>query len=437
MASARSAGRTPARRVSAMADGMQGSVILKIAGEVRALAAQGRRICNLTVGDFDPRQFPIPTALRDGVEQALRSGETNYPPGNGMPTLREAIRNYSREWLGLEYPLDGIAVMSGARPAVYAAYRTLVDPGDRVLYSVPSWNYSYYCQLVGARGVPVNCDASTAFLPTRAMLEPLVRGARMLVVNSPLNPTGTAFDAQTLADICDLIIEENARRGPSERPLYLIYDQVYWMLTFGGIQHVTPVALRPAIAPYTVSIDAISKTFASTGLRVGWILGPTDIVRSMSDFISHVGAWAPRAEQVATAALLGSRQALVEYNKSITRGLQERLEALYDGIVAMRERGLPVDAVPAAGAIYLSARFALAGCRLPNGETLNTNEDIRAYLLREAGFAAVPFQAFGVDGDTGWFRLSAGAVSPADIADVLPKLEKAIENAAVPAGRGV
>lgn len=419
-----------------MAEGMAGSVILKIAGEVRTLIAQGRRVCNLTVGDFDPRQFPIPTLLRDGVERALRAGETNYPPGNGLPVLREAIRTYSREWLGLDYPLEGTLVMCGARPAIYAAYRTLVDPGDRVLYSVPCWNYAYYGQLVGARNVPVPCDATTAFLPTKAMLEPLVRGARMLVVNSPLNPTGTVFDEQTLSDICDLILEENKRRGHHERPLYLLYDQVYWMLTFNGIQHVTPVALRPAMTPYTISVDAISKAFASTGLRVGWVLGPTDIVRSMGDFIGHVGGWAPRPEQVATAALLTARPAIEEYNSVIRQGLQARLDALYQGITAMRERGLPVDAVPPAGAIYLSARFALGGCRTPSGETLRGNEDIRRYLLEEAGFAAVPFQAFGVEGDTGWFRLSAGAVSLDDIAAVLPKVAAAIDAVGVVTGNG-
>jgi aspartate aminotransferase len=164
-------------------------------------------------------------------------------------------------------------------------------------------------------------------------------------------------------------------------------------------------------------------------------LGPADIMRSMSDFISHVGAWAPRAEQIATAALLTARPSIVEYNRTITQGLQARLEALYGGIVAMRERGLPVDAVPPAGAIYLSARFALTGCRMPSGEPFRTNEEIRTYLLHEAGFAAVPFQAFGIEEETGWFRLSAGAVSLADIAEVLPRVAAAIEAVAVPAGR--
>lgn len=416
-------------RVSEMADGMSGSAILKIAGEVQALVAQGRKVCNLTVGDFDPREFPIPSVLAEGIAKSLKDGETNYPPGAGMPVLREAIRAYSKAWMGLDYSVDSILVTSGARPGIYAAYRTLVDAGDRVVYAVPSWQNPYYCQLVGAVGVPVECAASTGFLPTRAMLEPAVRRARMLVLNSPLNPTGTVFDEQTLGAICDLVLEENARREPggTERPLYLLYDQVYWMLTFGSVKHVTPVALRPALAPYTVSVDAISKSFAATGVRVGWVLGPSDLIRAMTDFIVHVGASAPRAEQVATAGLLVSRSAIESYHLTMKRGVQARLDALYHGIVAMRDRGLPVDAIPPAGAIYLSARFALSGKRLPSGEVLEGSEAIRTYLLREAEFGAVPFQAFEVPGDTEWFRLSVGAVSMADIEGVLPKVAAAVE----------
>jgi aspartate aminotransferase len=138
---------------------------------------------------------------------------------------------------------------------------------------------------------------------------------------------------------------------------------------------------------------------------------------------------------VATAALLAAHSSIVEYNRTITASLQARLDALYEGLVAMRERGLPVDAVPPAGAIYLSARFALMGLRTPNGRVLHDNEDIRTYLLHEAGFAAVAFQAFGVPDDTGWFRLSAGAVSLADIAAVLPKVAAAVEAVAIPAVR--
>lgn len=429
-----------ARRVSVMAAEMAGSAILQVAADVSAVKNRGERVCDLSMGDFDPCQFAIPGMLRDGIAAALRAGETNYPAGAGMPVLRAAIRAFSARWMGLDYPVDSVLVTAGARPGLYAAYRTVVDPGDRVVYPVPSWQNSYYCQLVGAQGVAVGCDATTGFLPTRAALEPVIGGARMLVLNSPANPTGTLFGGETLGAICDLVVEENERRaargekGGRERPLFLLYDQVYWMLTFGE-PHVTPVVLRPAIAPFTVSVDAISKSFAATGLRVGWVLGPRDVVGRMSDFLGHVGAWAPRAEQVATAALLGDDATITEYHGGLREGLRRRLDLLYGTIVSMRERGLPVDATAPGGAMYLSARFALLGARTPAGAVLGSNEDIRRYLLHEAGFAAVPFQAFGVPEDSGWFRLSVGAVSVEDIERALPALMAAIERVtAVPSG---
>lgn len=413
-------------RVSAMADGMVGSEILRIAADVRALLAQGAAVCNLTVGDFAPAEFPAPQALVDGIVDALRAGETNYPPSDGVPQLRQAVSAFYREWLGLEYGVESVLVASGSRPGLFATYLTLVDPGDTVVYPVPSWNNNHYVHLSGARGVPVFCHVDEAFLPTRAMLEDAVRGARLLVLNSPLNPCGTALTAGQLGEICDLVLEENARRGPGERPLYLLYDQVYWMLTFGGTTHVNPVSLRPAMKDYTVYVDGISKSFASTGVRVGWIVGPADLVKRMGSLVGHVGAWAPRAEQLAVAKLLADRPAIEAYHATMTREIFDRLEAIHEGLLALRDRGFAVEVVKPMGAIYLSARFELHGAVTSSGTTLRTNDDIRHYLLETAGMAVVPFQAFGLPDETGWFRLSVGAVSRAEIPPMLQRLELAL-----------
>jgi aspartate aminotransferase len=418
--------RVPGGRVSATADQLLGSEILKIAAEIRGMRADGAEVCNLTVGDFDPREFRIPKPLEDAIEQALRRGETNYPPSNGIPTLREAVRTLYERDLGITYATESVLITAGSRPGIYGTYRTIVDPGDVVVYAVPSWNNYPYCQLAGGTPAPVVCSAEDSFLPTRAALEDAVRGARMLVLNSPLNPAGTSLTAETLADICDLVLEENARRGADERPLYLMYDQVYWMLTFGATRHVHPVALRPAMQPYTIYVDGISKGFAATGVRVGWVVGPADVIRPMNEVLGHVGAWAPRAEQVATAQFLGMPNEMAAFRNELTAGLRARLDALYDALHAMRAEGLPVDSTKPTGTIYLSARFALIGRRTRDGEMLRTNEDIRRYLLREAGFAAVPFQAFGSTEESGWFRLSVGAVSLSEIAAVMPKVRTAV-----------
>ena len=413
--------------VNTMAAGLVGSEILKIAADIRAMREQGAVICNLTVGDFDPAEFRIPDALEEGIVRALRTGETNYPPSAGMPALREAVRAHMARAYGLDVPIAQVLVTGGSRPGIYGVFRTLVDPGDRVVYPVPSWNNNHYVHLVQAEGVAVPCHAADAFLPTRQALAQAVRGARLLALNSPLNPAGTAFTAAQLGDICDLVLEENARRGPGERPLFLMYDQVYATITFDGVQHVHPVALRPAMAPYTVTVDGISKALAATGVRVGWVVGPANVIPAMSDVLGHVGAWAPRAEQVATAAFLADGEAMASYGTALAAGVRERLGLIRDALEAMRADGLPIESIPPMGAIYLSARFAVIGRTTGDGTVLRTNEDIRRWLLAEAGFAVVPFQAFGVREDDGWFRLSVGAVSPRVIREAMPRVRKAIE----------
>ena len=198
------------------------------------------------------------------------------------------------------------------------------------------------------------------------------------------------------------------------------------MLTFGDASHVNPVALRPEMEPYTIHIDAISKSFAATGLRVGWAVGPADVIKRMSDILGHVGAWAPRAEQVATAHLLSDDAGMDEYHAKMRPEVQRRLDALARIFATLRAEGLPVEATPPQGAIYLSAHFDVSGYRTPNGERLDANESIRRYLLRAAGLAAVQFQAFGSSEESGWFRLSVGAVSLGQIEALGPRLREAL-----------
>src|SRR5204863_3300024 len=171
-------------------------------------------------------------------------------------------------------------------------------------------------------------------LPTASMLRNKLRDARLLVLNSPVNPTGTVFTAKQLEEICDAVLEENERRRGKDRPLFVLYDQVYWMLTF-GVKHVHPVALRPAMAAYTIYVDGISKSFAATGLRVGWGVGPSPIIKQIADLLTHVGAWAPRPEQVATASLLGNDAEIDAFHDHMLGEVRKRLTALHDGIAEL------------------------------------------------------------------------------------------------------
>lgn len=414
-------------RVSTMAGGLVGSEILKIAADIRAMVAEGQTVCNLTVGDFNPVEFRIPEFLEQDITRQYQKGQTNYPPSDGVMELRKAVQQFYSEWLHLQYPEKSIIVTGGARPVIYGIYRAVVDPGEKVVYPTPSWNNNHYVHMVGAKGVAVPCSVRTSFLPTRDLLKDAIRDAVLLSLNSPLNPTGTAFTREALEGICDLVLEENRRRGKGAKPLYVMYDQVYWMLTFGKTDHYNPVSLRPEMAPYVIFVDAISKSFAATGVRVGWSVGPQDVIERMSAILGHVGAWAPRAEQLASSELLLRSGEIIKYHQSMKAGVQSRLELLYKSLMAMKSAGLTVNAIEPMGAIYLTAQFDLIGKNRPGGGVFSTNEDIRQYLLHEAQVAVVPFQAFAHAEQSGWFRLSVGAVSLNDIETMAPKLKTALE----------
>jgi aspartate aminotransferase len=303
-----------------------------------------------------------------------------------------------------------------------------MNPGDTVIYPVPSWNNDAYTVMVQGRGVPVVTSRAHHFMPTADDVRPHLRGARLLVVNSPLNPAGTVIRREDLASLCNVVLEENARRSKAgEAPLYLLYDMIYWMLTFRGAEMVTPVELAPEMARYTVFVDGISKAFSATGLRVGWAAGPTDVIARMKSYLGHVGAWAPRAEQVATAKLLQNGAAVDAFHSRMLTEVEARLSTLHDGIQTLAKEGFDVEAIAPQGAIYLSVRMNLFGGKRPDtGAVIRTNSDIRKYLLDAAGFAVVPFQAFGLEDETGWFRLSVGAVSRQDCVEIIPRLRQAL-----------
>jgi aspartate aminotransferase len=223
------------------------------------------------------------------------------------------------------------------------------------------------------------------------------------------------------------VVEENKRREAAGTPaLVLVYDMVYWMLTFGDTRHVHPVGVVPEVAPYVVLIDAISKSFAATGLRVGWGIVPPHIQGKYKALIGHMGAWAPRPEQQATAWFLKRPELVDAFMDEFVAAIGARLDCIHGRFEAMQAAGLPVRALKPQGAIYLSIQIDLRGRRLPNGEVVETNEQVREYLLDQALIAVVPFQAFGLEGETGWFRMSVGAVGLDELAAGLDRLEAAV-----------
>ncbi|MBF9140352.1 pyridoxal phosphate-dependent aminotransferase [Hymenobacter properus] len=414
-------------QVSQMAAGLIGSEIIRIGNQVSEQVRQGANICNLTIGDFDSKIFPIPAGLTAGIIEAYQAGQTNYPPAAGMGELRNSVAAFLQARQGLSYNPNDVLIAGGSRPLIYATYRAVVDPGDRVIFPLPSWNNNHYCHLVGATPVAVPTQAENNFMPTAADLAPHLPGATLLALCSPLNPTGTVFSKQGLEEICDLVIAENKRRGPDEKPLYVLYDQIYWLLTFGQTKHYDPVSLRPELRDYVIYIDGTSKCFAATGVRVGYSFGPAFIIDKMKAILGHVGAWAPKAEQVATGKFLPQTAAVDEFLTSIKGRLQTSLQALFDGLKELQSQGYPVDAVVPAGAIYLTAQIDVLGRTAPDGTVLSTTKELTSYLISEAKLALVPFSAFGSAPTEPWFRASVGAETVDSIKAALPRLKAALD----------
>src|SRR5690606_31809955 len=161
----------------------------------------------------------------------------------------------------------------------YAIYQTILDIGDTVLYPVPSWNNDAYTYLARNQAIVVETKPENKFMPTAEDLKPHIQKVNLIALCSPLNPTGTTFDKQALHDISQLVVEENRRRNREGlKPLYVLYDQIYWQLTYGAIEHYNPVGLLPEMRDCTIFVDGISKAFAATGVRVGWAFGPLHVM---------------------------------------------------------------------------------------------------------------------------------------------------------------
>ena len=413
-------------KFSHLAETLIGSEIVKLGGIIKEKISNGEHIYNYTIGDFDSSQFPIPSLLLQEIKTAYESGFTTYPIADGEADLRKAVAGFLKNNEGLDFAANEILIGAGGRPLIYAVYRAIVDKGDKVIYPVPSWNNNHYTHFTEGEHIMIEASKENNFMPTAEQIRPHVKGASLLALCSPLNPTGTVFTKEDLEAICDLVLEENASRAEGTKKLYLMYDQMYWTLTFGDTIHYNPISLRPEMKKYTIFIDGISKAFAATGVRVGWSMGPAEVIAKMKAINSHVGAWAPMAEQKAVAKFLVQEAALSEYFVHFKNEVEYRLQNIYDGFIALKNEGFAVDAIVPQAAIYLTVQINLVSKNVA-GKRLQTQADVTAYILDEAKLAIVPFNCFGAKDDSSWYRISVGCVKKEEITEMLSKLKSALQ----------
>ena len=302
---ARDPGPLPGRRASAMAAALVGSEILRIAAEIRALAAAGHRICDLTVGDFDPRQFPIPELLGEAIRGRARAR------GDELPAVERDRRRCARRsppgtraTSGLDYPVESVVIASGSRPVIYALYPHGVRSratawSTRCRAGTTTTTSTWWAR----RACPIACGPEDRFLPAARRDRARAAGRAAALPELAAQPHRHRVHRRRAARAsAEEVVAENARREKAgERPLYLMYDQVYWTLCFGDTAHVTPPELR-ARGRALHRLRGRDQQGVRRHRACAWAgrSGPTDIIAQMSAILGHMGAWAPRAEQVGT-----------------------------------------------------------------------------------------------------------------------------------------
>jgi aspartate aminotransferase len=413
-------------QLSQLAGTLIGSEIVKLGNLISERIRNGEKIYNFTIGDFDPKVFPIPAELEQLIIESYQEKNTSYPAAEGVLDLRKSVSSFIKDWEGLDYAPNEIQIASGGRPLIYTIFKAIVDKGDKVIYGVPSWNNNHYVHMTDGEHCVIQCNAENDFMPTPADIKANIKGATLICICTPQNPTGTTLTKTALEQICDLILEENSTRGADQKKCYLMFDQMYWTLTYGTTTHYNPVSLRPAMKEDTVFVDGISKVFASTGVRVGWSLGPEFIIAKMKAILSHVGAWAPMAEQKAVAKYLLEKDAIAKYLVHFKAEIEERLRNIHEGIIQLKQKGYSVDSVTPQAAIYLTIKMDLTGKKTADGTVLEQQSDVTSYLLSEAKIAIVPFSAFGAGSKSPWYRLSVGTCKKEEIPAMLSQLESAL-----------
>jgi aspartate aminotransferase len=365
----------PSRRIAAVPP----SPTFAIKAQASALAAAGRDIINLSTGE--PDGLP-PSAAVDAAKASLDIGEHRYTPVAGLPELREAVAGfYTTRW-NVDCAVENTLITHGGKQALFNVALAAFDPGDRVIILSPAW-VTYVPQLLiaGVEPVVVPCLAEDGFQPDPERIRAAVDGrTRGIIINSPSNPTGAVITPDRLRAIADLAIEKD---------LLIVADEIYDELYYTSEPPPCLWTLGPEVAARTVVINAVSKTFAMTGWRVGWMLAPPALIKAAAVVQGHATSGVTAVAQRAALGALGVDRSFLQ---PIRRGLARRRDILADALDSID--GIEVGARPG-GAFYLFPRVdGLFGRRTPDGE-ITTGADVAGWFLQEAGVAAVPGEGFG------------------------------------------
>ncbi|MDR7362906.1 pyridoxal phosphate-dependent aminotransferase [Nocardioides marmoribigeumensis] len=395
--------QSPAR-VSARIGGIAESATLAVDARAKALKAEGRPVIGFGAGEPD---FPTPGYIVDAAVEACRdSANHRYSPAGGLPALKKAIAEKTLRDSGYRVEPSQVLVTNGGKQAVYEAFATLLDPGDEVLLPAPYWTtYPEAIRLAGGVPVEVLADETQDYLVTVEQLEASrTDRTKVLLFCSPSNPTGAVYTREQV---------EAIGRWADEHGLWVVTDEIYEHLTYDGVEAVSlPVAV-PEIADRTVVLNGVAKTYAMTGWRVGWLIGPADVVKAATNLQSHATSNVCNvAQKAALAALTGDLSAVDEMRSAFDRRRRTMVEMLneIDGVVCPEPKG--------AFYVYPSVKGLLG--KEVDGVAPQTSAELAGLILDKVEVAVVPGEAFG---SPGYLRLSY-ALGDDDLVEGVSRIQK-------------
>ncbi len=392
------------RRVSQRIGAIAESATLKVDAKAKALKADGRPVIGFGAGEPD---FPTPDYIVEAAVEACREPRNHrYTPAGGLPELKQAIVEKTRRDSGLEVEPAQVLVTNGGKQAIYAAFAAMLDPGDEVIVPAPYWTtYPEAIQLAGGVPVEVLADETQDYKVTVAQLEAArTEKTKVLLFVSPSNPTGAVYTAEEIREIGQWV---------EDHDLWVLTDEIYEHLVYDGADTGSMPVLCPFLVDNCVVVNGVAKTYAMTGWRVGWMIGPKDLVKAATNLQSHATSnVANVAQRAAIAALEGDLTAVAEMKTSFDRRRQTIVSMLneIDGVVCPMPGG--------AFYAYPSVKGLLG--REHDGRRVETSAELAEYILEKAEVAVVPGEAFG---SPGYLRLSY-ALGDDDIVEGITRLQK-------------
>lgn len=358
------------------------SATLTISTKAKAMRAEGADVIGFGAGEPD---FPTPEHIVAAAEAACRIADNHkYSPAAGLPSLREAVAEATRRDYGLDVDASQVLITNGGKHAVYTAFMTILDPGDEVLLPTPYWvTYPEAIALAGGVTVPVPTDDSTGFQTTIDALEAAVtQRTKALVFVSPSNPSGAVYSPEAVAEI---------GRWAAGRDIWVITDDIYQHLVYGDNEFTSMPAVVPEVVDRCLVLNGVSKAYAMTGWRVGWLIGPPAAVQAATSFQSHVTSNVANVSQAAAvAALTGPQDCVGEMLEAFDRRRRtmHRMLSALDGVTVLEPQG----------AFYAFPSFTGLLGRPLGGRTPSTTLELAELLLEECQVAVVPGEAFGAPG---------------------------------------